>query len=90
MLAEDEVGDMAGELTIPPPSTAQAFPVVIPVAQALRRLKLLASTGVWLPMLTSASISDPEWYLDSGLISFPPRFATIMMDNFEMCVFKEY
>lgn len=50
---------------MPPPSTAQAFPVVIPVEQALRRLKLFPSSDACPETLTSglttseASKSEP-------------------------------
>lgn len=67
---------------MPPPRTAQALPVVMPVAQALRRLKLFASTGVWLPRLSSASISFTECWEDT---SSPRVFSlfrvSVMMEN---------
>lgn len=44
--------------TIPPPRTAQALPVVIPVAQALRRLKLLGITAGWSAMLMSPLVTS--------------------------------
>lgn len=45
---------------MPPPRTAQAFPVVIPVEQALRRLKLFPSSDVCPETLISAFAASED------------------------------